>query len=35
MIIYEKPSGYKSFAHLGSTYEQPQGYTKEYMGGSD
>jgi hypothetical protein len=35
MIICEKQNGSKSKAHLGSTYEQPQGYTTAYMGGSD
>jgi hypothetical protein len=35
MVIYEKPYGFKSYARLGNTYEQTQGYTKEYMGGSD
>jgi hypothetical protein len=36
MIICEKAKEKKNNkAHLGSTYEQPQGYTKAYMGGSD
>jgi hypothetical protein len=35
MHIYDKQIGNKSKAHLGSTYEQPQGYTTAYMGGSN
>jgi hypothetical protein len=34
MWIYEK-NRFLSHCNLGGTFEQPQGYTKAYMGGSD